>query len=879
MSGPLPFPSRIMPLAILDRDFNYLQVSDAYAEACGRPPADFPGRNHFELYANAENEKIFRAVVETRKAYRARGKPLPLSELQEGTAACADWKLSPVTDETGDVSHLILSQTGQPDGHSRLEGRRPDEGLLADILNLLPIGVWITDNKGRIVLGNTAGQEIWAGARYVGIEQYGEHKGWWVDTGQRIRPEEWAVARAVTKGETSLNEEIEIECFDGTHKIILNSALPIRGAAGEITGAIIVNQDITRRREGERKLREQAAYTRSLIEASLDPLVTISPDGQITDVNRATEMVTGVPREKLVGSDFSDYFADPEKAREGYREVFLKGSVKDYPLAIRHVSGKVMYVLYNATVYRNEAGEVQGIFAAARDITERKAAEEERRRLAMAIDQVAEGVSIVDLDGRIVSANPAFAEHHGLPHAEIVNRPLSDVLQIDARDRETLRRLGNAVRIGTAWNWHAAQNVADGSLREIDLSVSPIQDESGLLMGSIAIERDVTQETKLEKRVREWQKMEALGTLAGGIAHDFNNILLPILINTELMLTQETSDSPAARRLSQVLEAARRGKDMVRQIIAFSQQKEEERKPGALYPVVKESLKFLRISMPKNIEIREKIEARTAMAVADPTQIHQVLMNLGINAAHAMREKGGVLEVGLTTVSLDGESASRFIGLKPGPYVCLTVKDTGHGMPPEVMDRVFEPFFTTKKQGEGSGMGLAVVHGIVKGHGGAISLSSELGKGTEFVIYLPRVTGIRQVDKGTAEPYPRGTERILFVDDEAMQVRAMTKLLEHLGYRAVGLTDPRQALEAFRRHPRAFDVLITDQTMPNMSGSELAREILKTRPDLPVIVCTGYSETLGEKEALAMGIKGFMLKPFSVRDIAEAIRRVLPEKS
>jgi PAS domain S-box-containing protein len=879
MSGPPPSPFRIMPLAILDRDFNYIQVSDAYAAACGRPPSDFPGRNHFELYANEQNEKIFRAVVETRRAFSARAKPLPLSGLQEGAAACLDWKLSPLADENGGVSHLILSQAGQPDGHSSQEEWRPNEGLLADVLNLLPIGVWITDNKGRIVLGNPAGREIWAGARHLGIEQYGEYKGWWVDNGRRIRPEEWAVARAVSKGETSLNEEVEIECFDGTHKIILNSALPIRNAAGEITGAIIINQDITRRREGEKKLREQAAYTRSLIEASVDPLVTISPDGQITDVNRATETVTGVPREKLVGSDFSDYFTDPVKAREGYREVFLKGSVRDYPLAIRHVSGKVTYVLYNATVYRNETGDVQGIFAAARDITERKAVEEERLRLAMAIDQVAEGVSIVDLEGRIVSANPAFAEHHGLPHGGVAGRPLPDVLLIDARDRETLLSLRDAIRLGTAWNWHVTQHMPDGILREIDLSVSPRQDESGQLIGSIAVDRDVTQETKLEKRVRERQKMESLGTLAGGIAHDFNNILLPILINTELMLNQETKDSPAARRLSQVLEAARRGKDMVRQIIAFSQQKEQERKPVAVYPIIKESMKFLRISMPKNIELHEKIEARSAMAVADPTQIHQVLMNLGSNAAHAMREKGGVLEIGLTTVSLDDKSASRFIGLKPGPYLCLTVRDTGHGMTSDVMERVFEPFFTTKKQGEGSGMGLAVVHGIVKGHGGAISLSSELGKGTEFAVYLPRVTGIRQAEKETTEPYPTGTERILYVDDEAMQVRAMSKLLEHLGYRAVGLTDPGQALEAFRRHPQAFDVVITDQTMPSISGRELAREILKIRPDLPVIICTGYSETLGEKEALAMGIKGFMMKPFSVREIAEEIRRVLLKKA
>jgi PAS domain S-box-containing protein len=881
-----------------------------------------------------------------------------------------------------------------------VEKLQRSDTLLREVLDTLPIGVWITDRQGRIILGNPASRRIWAGARHVGLDRYGNYKGWWADTGKRIRPEEWAAARAVTKGETSINEEVEIEGFDGTRKFILNSALPIRGAGNEITGAIIINQDITRRREGEKKNREQAAlldlaheailvrdtedrivfwnngardtygwtreetagrmihaflktrfpepldkirkhlsknghwegqlvhirkdkkpivvesrwapilgedgkrtavleinrditerknaedavkrassYTRRLIEASLDPLVTISPEGQIRDVNRATEVVTGVPRNKLIGSDFSDYFTDPRKAREGYQEVFLKGSVKDYPLAIRHVSGKVTDVLYNATVYRSEAGEVEGVFAAARDVTERMIAEQERLRLATAVEQIAEGISILDLEGRIVYANPAFEGQHGLRHRGLVGRRFIDILEAGPGNREMIIGLLEALESGSAWNWHLSRRTPEGPVRELELSVSPIRDGSGRLINSIAVERDVTQEVQLQERIRQWQKMEALGTLAGGIAHDFNNILLPILINTELMLSEEKEDSPEARRLGQVLEAARRGKDMVRQIIAFSQQKEQERKPVEIYPIIKESLKLLRISMPKNIEIVERIESASAVAVADATQIQQVLMNLGNNAAYAMREKGGILEIGLSETSIDAKTASRFIDLKPGLYLRLSVKDTGHGMPPEVMGRVFEPFFTTKKQGEGTGMGLAVVHGIVKSHGGAISLSSEIGKGTAFTIHLPRVTGPAEVVKEIREPFPKGTEKILFVDDEDIQVRAMDKLLAHLGYHVVGLTDAREALRVFRKQPEAFDLAITDQAMPHMSGGELAQELLRARPDLPIILCTGYSETLNEEGALALGIKAFVMKPFSVKEIAAAIRRVLPPKA
>jgi PAS domain S-box-containing protein len=874
------------------------------------------------------------------------------------------------------------------------------ESLLRNILDTLPIGVWLTDRDGRIILGNPASREIWAGARYVGLNRYGDYKGWWADTGKPIRPREWAAARAVTKGEISINEEIEIECFDGTRKFIFNSALPVRDAAGAITGAIIINQDITRRREGEQENREQAAlldmaheailvrdvkdrimfwnngardmygwtreetsgrmihsilktrfseplarireklakmgrwegelvhirkdkqpivvesrwalilgkdgkhtavleinrditerkdaedalkrassYTRSLIEASLDPLVTISPDGKIRDVNRATELVTGVSRDKLVASDFSDYFTDPRKAREGYQEVFLKGSVRDYPLAIRHVSGKVTNVVYNATVYRNEAGQVEGVFAAARDVTERMIAEQERLRLATAVEQIAEGISILDPEGRILYANPAFEEQHGLRHGDVLGQRLHDVLRIDPKDRETSARLREAFEAGMAWNWHLTQRTRDGRVRELDLSVSPIRDESGRLINSIAVGRDVTQEARLQERIRQWQKMQALGTLAGGIAHDFNNILLPILINTELTLSEEKDDTQTVRRLGQVLEAARRGKEMVRQIIAFSQQREQERKPVEIIPVIKESLKLLRISIPNNIEIAEKIETKSAVAVADPTQIQQVLMNLGNNAAHAMREKGGILEVELSETSLDAETASHFIDLKPGPYLRLSVRDTGYGMAPDVLGRIFEPFFTTKKQGEGTGMGLAVVHGIVKSHGGAINAASDIDKGTVFTIYLPRVSGVAETVKESREPYPKGTERILFVDDEDIQVRAMNKLLEHLGYRVVGLTDACKALEMFRRHPGAIDLAIMDQTMPRLSGGELAREILRIRPDLPVILCTGYSETLNEEQALTVGIRAFIMKPFSVQEIAEGIRRALKPAS
>jgi PAS domain S-box-containing protein len=725
-------------------------------------------------------------------------------------------------------------------------------------------------------MGNPAGHAIWAGSRFVGIEHYGEYKGWWADSGERIQPEDWAAARAVTKGETSINEEIEIECFDGTHKFILNSALPMRGPNNEITGAIIINQDITRRRAGQQKLREQAA----LLDLAHDAILVRDSEGRITFWNSGAKETYGWTEKEALGCVsqmlLNSHYPEPLEqligrlSKEGHWEGEIIHSRKD---------GKRIIVESRWAVLPGEDKMMPAaILEINRNITARKSAEQERLRLATAVEQIAEGIAIMDLEGSILSANPAFAEHHGLPQEDVVGRSFREILQVGAGESEVIKKMGESLESGKVWTGHLTERTSSGHVRELDLAVSPIRDASGRLINSIAVERDVTQETMLQGQIRQRQKMEALGTLAGGIAHDFNNILLAIQINTELTLAGDNEVSQVAERLGQVLEAARRGKDMVKQIIAFSRQKEQERQPAEIPPIIREAIEFLRVSMPKTIEISEKIEAESAMAMADPTQIHQVLINLGSNAAYAMREKGGTLEIGLSETFLDEETASGHIDLKPGPYLCLAVKDTGHGMAPEILDRIFEPFFTTKKRGEGAGMGLAVVHGIVKSHGGAITVASELGKGTIFTIYLPRIIGPRQVMEEKRQPFPLGNERVLFVDDEAIQVRAMNKLLKHLGYQVVGLSDGRKALELFRRRPGAFDLAIMDQTMPHISGIELAREMLKIKPGLPVILCTGYSENLNEEEALAMGVRALMMKPFSVKEIAETIRLVLRAK-
>jgi nitrogen-specific signal transduction histidine kinase/CheY-like chemotaxis protein len=340
------------------------------------------------------------------------------------------------------------------------------------------------------------------------------------------------------------------------------------------------------------------------------------------------------------------------------------------------------------------------------------------------------------------------------------------------------------------------------------------------------IVRDITERQHLEGQLRQLQKMEAVGTLVGGIAHDFNNILAAILGYTELALSKIARRSLSKRYLQEVLTAAKRAKNLVQQILAFSRRTEAERRPVRLVPLVREALSLLRASLPSTIEIRQYIDKEAGTVLADPTEVHQSLMNLGVNAEYAMRRTGGTLEVRLEAVEVDPAMAAAYPHLRPGAYVRLTMRDSGHGIPPDIMERIFEPFFTTKGIGEGTGMGLAVVHGIVTSYGGAIMVKSAPGCGTTFTIYLPRLDQAVEDEAALPEPIPAGSGGcILLVDDDEGLVRLGREVLALLGYDVVAYTSSREALEAFRAAPERYDLVITDQTMPQMTGETLTQEL------------------------------------------------------
>jgi PAS domain S-box-containing protein len=501
------------------------------------------------------------------------------------------------------------------------------------------------------------------------------------------------------------------------------------------------------------------------------------------------------------------------------------------------------------------------------EIVERKQAEELYKTLAFSSHA---GVYIAQ-EGNLQFVNPRILEYTGYSEDKLLGHYTLDFIHPD--DRAMVRKNVADMMKGTKTAPYEYRIIdREGNIKWLMETVKPIiyKGDRALLGNTM----DITERYQMEKFLNQSQKMQAIGTLAGGIAHDFNNILGAMIGYTE-MAQFETSPDKRQYYLDQVIRACDRAKNLVNQILTFSRQREQERKPILLAPIIKEGIKLLRSSLPSTIKITQSISDSQLMVLADPTQIHQVLMNLCTNAAHAMQEGGGILNIQLIQKWIYPVQTTRPIGLEPGDYAELVVNDTGYGIDSSIIDRIFDPFFTTKKPGEGTGLGLSVVYGIVRNHGGAIDVASTPGQGTTFNIYLPLIKTDTEIEEKVAETVHGGSERILFVDDEAALVEGGKELLASLGYRVTPRMSSVEALDVFRERPHDFDLVITDMTMPNMTGVDLARELLKIRPNIPIIICTGYSHVMSEEMAKSIGIRRLAMKPLFRKDLAKAIREVL----
>jgi len=603
----------------------------------------------------------------------------------------------------------------------------------------------------------------------------------------------------------------------------------------------------------------------------------LDPEFRFIRVNDAYADSAGNDKDFFVGKNHFDLFPDEENEKI-FRQVVESGKAftayaRPFEYPDRPEAG-VTYWDWNLQPLKDTKGKVEGLILSLIDVSAREKALGDYGRLMAAIENAYERFFIIDNRNIIRYVNPAFLRSRGLKKEDLIGKK-SDAFLIDQYNEHIYKDIHGAIKKGLVWNGLYRKKLEKGIYNDLSITAYPIKDDKGIISDYTVLERDTTEEMKAQKEIRQKYKMEALGTLAGGIAHDFNNILMPIIVNIEVVLRNMAEKNPLRDNLKLSLDAANRGRELVQQIISYSRPAPRKKEPVKIFPVVEEVLQFLKSTLPSNIKIKLDIGSKTSSVMADPTQIFQVLINLCKNSEDALGEKGGEICVKLENVQLEDASRESVWDPKKKEYIKLAVSDTGCGMGPKVMDKIFDPFFSLKNKGNRSGMGLAVVHGIVKDHGGFINVDSTEGEGTVFELFFPRVEMGDHDSEEEDVRLPYGNEHILLIDDDLTILQSLRNILESLGYEITTKTDGKAALELFRSHPESFDLIITDQIMPEILGSDLSKEVLSTRPDIPIILFTGYDDKIDVEKAKEIGIQEFLFKPLNTHEIAQAVRRAL----
>jgi PAS domain S-box-containing protein len=646
----------------------------------------------------------------------------------------------------------------------------------------------------------------------------------------------------------------------------------IHSESPENSGYQMVGKDITEQTAAEAALQENERYLRELLDSINCGVMVIDIRQRcIVDINAAGAKLFKRERQEIVGRTCHS-FVCPDEA--GACPVIDHQHCVDLSeRALLQADGSLLPILKSVT--RTERRGRSYLIESFIDISHLRKIEADLRqseeRYRRFFEEDITGDFLASVDGRIIACNHAFAVMFGYQSIEEVKAVHSEQFY-PPKGLYTLllRRLLKERRLeGIEFE---LRHKSGRPIYCIGNLVGHFDDKGNLKeVGGYLF--DDTKRVLLEKNLRQAQKMEAIGTLAGGIAHDFNNILSGIMGYTEIALNELPAASPTAGRLKRVIKAADRARELVHQILTFSRQGESDGRPIQLAMIIKEAVKLVRAGLPATINIRQRVQSH-ATIMADPVQIHQVIMNLCTNAGHAMKKQGGLLSISVDEVKLDTSFTDRYIGVEPGPFACISVEDTGEGIPPEIMDRIFDPFFTTKGKTEGTGLGLSVVHGIVCKLNGAITVTST-ARGSRFDVYLPCIHAGGEVLPVQSHDIPRGTESIVLIDDEDFQVDIGTQMLETLGYHVTGFTDSMEAFKYITENANEIDLVITDMTMPKLTGIGLTRQLLAQVPDMPIILCTGYSEEINAETAAGMGVKGFIMKPVLIKDMGSKIREIL----
>lgn len=650
-------------------------------------------------------------------------------------------------------------------------------------------------------------------------------------------------------------------------------------------------------RSSRKQMKKSEEERQHIVVASHALLVSLDRRGRITAVSAAAARFLGYDSEELIGRPLNRFRPTGIRRRdmEAYAAIRDEKPAISQATELIHKNGERIFCNFSLFPTFNSSGEVDGAEAMATDITPLMEALDElrvkERSIQHALTELESQkfaldahsiVVITDTKGRVTYVNDKFCEVSQYSREELIGQPHA-ITNSGIHPKAFFKDLWDTILDGRVWRGEITNRAKDGRLYWVDSTIVPFRDRGGKITQFVAIHTDVTQRKQaqiesalLESRLRQAQKLETIGVLASGIAHDLNNMLTPILGHAELAKDQLPADSEVQADLDHISEAALRAKDLTRQILSFSRDSKYEVRPVYLPDTVKEALGLLRSTLPVSIDIRQDIDENCPLVMADATQIHQIVLNLCANASHAMRDRPGTLQVNLDQVRIDPEFRIEHPDLAPGPYVRLSVEDTGHGMDSVTMEKIYDPFFTTKGVGEGTGLGLSVVHGIVASHNGAITIRSEVGKGTTISVYLPVTEEIAH-DTGpeVTDVQCRGNERVLLVDDVWLVAETNRRILERFGYRVISFLNSAECLKAFETDPDGFDIVVTDYTMKEMTGVQMSEKMLAVRPRVPIILCTGMMSGMDIKEARRCGIREIVLKPYESRELVRAVRRAI----
>jgi PAS domain S-box-containing protein len=691
--------------------------------------------------------------------------------------------------------------------------------------------------------------------------------------------EETEILQHFAKGESVEHFESMRVRKDGKQILVSVTISPLRDATGAIVGISKIARDITETRRTEQAVQEQEARLAAIIGSAMDGIITVDARQLITMFNPAAEAMFGCQASDVLGTSLERFL--PARFRAEHTEhIHVFGETQVTRRRMGRM-GSIYGVRSTGEEFPIEASisktEVQGkkIFTVIlRDITDRKGAEEELRQQAVLLDLAP--VFARDMNSNIILCTRGAERLYGYSKQEAVGRVSHDLLQTQFPSE--LRQIEKTLHSEGAWEGELNHRTRDGHQVFVHSQWVVHHDSQGKPAGILEVNGDLTELKRTQALQMRSQKLESLGTLAGGVAHDFNNILLAINGNAKLALDDLASDHPARRNLSEIAKAGARAADLIRRILSFSRPQEQNREPQAVQPVIEEALKLVRATLPASIQIESFFSPDLPPVALDSTQLHQVIVNLATNASHAIGDQPGVVTVRLSSRIVTSSDRIATPDLREGRYVCLSVSDNGAGMDRATLGRVFDPFFTTKPVGKGTGLGLSVVHGIVSSHGGAVTAYSQPGKGTSFVLFFP-VADVSIIPPTAPPPVlppaPGRQENILYVDDEEGLVMLGTLFLQRLGYQVTGHIDAAAALYDFNSRPNEFAAVVTDLSMPRMSGFDLVRELFKLRPDLPIILTSGYIRPEDQKVADALGIAQIILKPSTIDTLGHALNEIL----